>query len=168
MVPADSDRITRVPPYSGYYLIFNFYVYGPITLYGVAFQKLPLEVKYRMIVLQPSDSRNYQNLGCFPFARHYSGNHICFLFLRLLRCFSSPGWHSDYSEYPAFNGISCLIRKSSDHGIFAPPRSLSQLVTSFIASESQGILHTLLITFFVVTQYLFLQFLPVCQRTQLN
>ena len=33
--------------------------------------------------------------------------------------------------------------------IFAPPRGLSQLITSFIASESQGIHHTLLITFFV-------------------
>jgi hypothetical protein len=30
-------------------------------------------------------------LGCFPFARHYSGNHYCFLFLCLLRCFSSAG-----------------------------------------------------------------------------
>ena len=28
-------------------------------------------------------------LGCSPFARHYSGNHCCFLFLPLLRCFSS-------------------------------------------------------------------------------
>ncbi len=26
-----------------------------------------------------------------PFARRYSGNHCCFLFLRVLRCFSSPG-----------------------------------------------------------------------------
>ena len=31
--------------------------------------------------------------------------------------------------------------------IFAPPRSLSQLVTSFVASESQGIHHALLFTF---------------------
>ena len=30
-------------------------------------------------------------LGSFPFARRYLGNHCCFLFLRLLRCFSSPG-----------------------------------------------------------------------------
>ena len=30
-------------------------------------------------------------LGYFPFARHYSGNHFCFLFHRVLRCFSSPG-----------------------------------------------------------------------------
>ena len=29
-------------------------------------------------------------LGSFPFARRYLENHSCFLFLRLLRCFSSP------------------------------------------------------------------------------
>ena len=31
-------------------------------------------------------------LGSFPFARRYSGNRSFFLFLRLLRCFSSPGF----------------------------------------------------------------------------
>jgi hypothetical protein len=30
-------------------------------------------------------------LGCSRFARRYSGNRVCFLFLRVLRCFSSPG-----------------------------------------------------------------------------
>src|SRR5690606_608121 len=30
-------------------------------------------------------------LGWFRFARRYSGNRFCFLFLRVLRCFSSPG-----------------------------------------------------------------------------
>ena len=30
-------------------------------------------------------------LDFFLFARHYSGNHYCFLFHRVLRCFSSPG-----------------------------------------------------------------------------
>ena len=34
---------------------------------------------------------SHSGLGSFPFARRYSGNHYCFLFLRLLRCFSSPG-----------------------------------------------------------------------------
>ena len=29
-------------------------------------------------------------MGSAPFARHYWGYHVCFLFLRLLRCFSSP------------------------------------------------------------------------------
>ena len=41
----------------------------------------------------------------------------------------------------------CPIRKSPDQRLFAPPRSLSQLITSFIASESQGIPHALLVTF---------------------
>ena len=31
-------------------------------------------------------------LGCSLFARRYWGNRFCFLFLGLLRCFSSPGW----------------------------------------------------------------------------
>ena len=30
-------------------------------------------------------------LGCSRFARRYSGNRFCFLLLRVLRCFSSPG-----------------------------------------------------------------------------
>ena len=30
-------------------------------------------------------------MGSFPFARRYLGNRCFFLFLRLLRCFSSPG-----------------------------------------------------------------------------
>ena len=29
-------------------------------------------------------------LGCSPFARRYSGNRVFFLFLEVLRCFSSP------------------------------------------------------------------------------
>ena len=37
--------------------------------------------------------------------------------------------------------MGCPIRKSTLHRIFAPKRGLSQLVTSFFASESQGILH---------------------------
>ena len=42
-------------------------------------------------VLQPRPCRNKTGLGCSPFARHYLGNHYCFLLLRVLRCFRSPG-----------------------------------------------------------------------------
>ena len=41
-------------------------------------------------VLQPHTCRNMSGLGSSPFARHYWGNHCYFLFLRVLRCFSSP------------------------------------------------------------------------------
>ena len=37
----------------------------------------------------PQDHYNL-GLGFSDFARHYSRNHFCFLFLRVLRCFSSP------------------------------------------------------------------------------
>ena len=41
----------------------------------------------------------------------------------------------------------CPIRISADQFVCANPRSFSQLITSFIASESQGIRHVPLLTF---------------------
>ena len=51
---------------------------------------LPLRVPRR----EPHDPYRLASvgLGCSPFARRYLGNRGCFLFLRVLRCFSSPGW----------------------------------------------------------------------------
>ena len=43
-----------------------------------------------LATLQPRKGRNLFGLGYSPFARHYWGNHFCFLFLGVLRCFSSP------------------------------------------------------------------------------
>ena len=83
-------------------------------------------------------------LGSSDFARHYFRNHCCFLFLRVLRCFSSPG--SPHLPIYSVNdnamllALSSLIRISTDHRIFAPPRSFSQLVTSFFGAMYQGIL----------------------------
>ncbi len=96
-------------------------------------------------VLQPQHCRNNIGLGSFPFARHYLGNHCYFLFLCLLRCFSSAG---SLLLCHVFNMAGCPIRKSPDQVSFADPRRLSQLITSFIASESQGIPRVLFITFF--------------------
>src|SRR5690606_10658664 len=55
------------------------FVYGTITLYRRTFQTVPLTHKL------------IQTPGCSPFARRYWGNLGCFLFLGVLRCFSSPG-----------------------------------------------------------------------------
>ena len=82
--------------------------------------------------------------GCSPFNRLYLGNRYCFLFLQVLRCFSSLG--SPYIPiYSVYNNallyaLSSLIRISTDLKIFAPPRSFSQLVTSFFGAMYQGIL----------------------------
>ena len=96
--------------------------------------------------LQPRRRRNAAGLGSSPFARHYLGNHSYFLFLRVLRCFSSPRL-PPRTRVTTSPWSGCPIRKSPDQRLFAPPRSLSQLITSFFASESQGIPHALLVTF---------------------
>ena len=43
--------------------------------------------------------------------------------------------------------VGCPIRKSPDRRSFAPPRGLSQLITSFIAAKSQGIPCAPLVTY---------------------
>ena len=42
-----------------------------------------------VVVLLPRACLDTRGLGWSPFARHYLGNHCCFLFLQVLRCFSS-------------------------------------------------------------------------------
>ena len=84
-------------------------------------------------------------LGYSAFARHYLRNHGCFLFLRVLRWFTSPG--SLLHPMDSDKGNRCShrlgfpIRKSPDHSLLAASRSLSQLITSFFAYLRQGI-HT--------------------------
>ena len=58
-------------------------------------------------VLLPRGSHDPPGLGSSPFARHYWGNHCCFLFLRVLRCFSSPGWR----PWPICQGRRACARR---------------------------------------------------------
>ena len=51
------------------------------------------------------------------------------------------------ARYTAFDRVGSPIQKSPDHFLFADPRSLSQLTTSFFAFGSQGILRSLLFSF---------------------
>ena len=78
-------------------------------------------------------------MGFSAFARHYLRNHFCFLLLGVLRCFSSPRSPHPLGMVPAPLLVGFPIRKSPDQVVFADPRGLSQLITSFIASMSQGI-----------------------------
>ena len=79
MVPPSSNRISRVPPYlslAQYHK--SIFEYGIITLYDLASQPIPLILPLSLT-------------GSFAFARRYSQNLGWFLFLGVLRCFSSPG-----------------------------------------------------------------------------
>ena len=89
-------------------------------------------------VLLPRTCLNMPGLGSFLFARRYSGNRFFFLFLLLLRCFSSEG-SLTFAGVTGSRLTGCPIRISADLFSFANPRSFSQLTTSFFASGSQGI-----------------------------
>jgi hypothetical protein len=137
------------------------FTYAAVTLYGRPFQTVRLTLSYPSFNLPgpplrerpadycgpatPRSPFESHGLGSSEFARHYYRNHGCFLFLRVLRWFTSPGSleHPMYSD--ARNGCShplgFPIRKSPDHSLLAASRSLSQLTTSFIAYLRQGI-HT--------------------------
>ena len=67
------------------------YLYGTITLCGSTFQQILILQASNIVVLLPLFCRNKISLGYSTFARHYQRNHYCFLLLRVLRCFSSPG-----------------------------------------------------------------------------
>ena len=101
------------------------------------------------VVLQPHPCRNMDGLGCSPFARHYWGNHCLFSFPAGTKMFQFPALASYHARCHSFRMTGCPIRKSSDQRLFAPTRSLSQLITSFIASESQGIRHAPFFTFLI-------------------
>jgi hypothetical protein len=85
-------------------------------------------------------------LASSAFARHYLRNHGCFLFLWVLRCFTSP--RSLLLPYvfrqrsPDITPVSFEVSLFGDPRIEArlpAPRGLSQVTTSFVGSWCQGI-----------------------------
>ena len=115
MVPADSCRISRVPHYSG----AGSAVFG-ISRTGLSPSAASLSRLFRYPsvvpfspVLQPRRCRNTVGLGSCAFARHYWRNHCCFLFLRVLRCFSSPGWPLPLAGGALCSASGCPIRTSA-------------------------------------------------------
>ena len=85
----------------------------------------------------------HSGLGSFPFARRYSGNRCFFLFLRVLRCFSSPGSpHNAMDSRYADRGFLCRVspfRNLRVNGyllLTAAYRSLSRLSSALSAKAS--------------------------------
>ena len=90
MGPPSSHRIPRVRWYFGYSLLASCFAYRIITFFDAASQPLRLHFTIRCVSPNPLIISN-QGLASSAFARHYSRNLVWFLFLRVLRCFSSPG-----------------------------------------------------------------------------
>ena len=82
-------------------------------------------------------------LGSFRFARRYSGNRCFFLFLRLLRCFSSPGSPCMVMYWPCSDrSFSCRVSPFRNHRVAGylllagAYRSLSRLSSALSAKAS--------------------------------
>lgn len=105
---ADSHGISRAPCYSGKHPEATMsFVYRTLTVYGRPSQAVQLPKRFitprpggsQIRMLPQPRTRNTcrlshaHGLGSSAFAHHYSRNHYCFLFLRVLRCFTSPRSH---------------------------------------------------------------------------
>jgi hypothetical protein len=124
-----------------------------ITLYGPFFRRGSANdwIGNSTVVdpTTPATPEGGTGLGSCDFARHYFRNRGFFLFLQVLRWFTSLGLlapnYGFIGPYGGFTPVGFPIRKSPDQSLLAAPRGLSQLATSFIAFWRQGIHRTLLV-----------------------
>ena len=109
MVPACSVKVPRVSTYSGYRHVNSSFAYGAFTLSGRLSQNRSAKFVESIMRSEPRDARI--PVWALPVSlAATSGITCCFLFLRLLRCFSSPGslpyvmyWRMDDS------GLHCRV-----------------------------------------------------------
>ena len=117
MVPPSSHRVSRVRRYSGYSWLNSFFAYRILTFFDWPSHAIRLKVFNTVCCPNPKCITTL-GLASSAFARHYLRNLCWFLFLALLRCFSSGGSpHTPmYSAYDdkTFLLPDCSIRKSTD------------------------------------------------------
>ena len=89
MVPPSSGQIPRVCSYSGYCQLISRFTYRTLTFFGWLSHVILLRLMILYAVQNPQSIAT-SSLASSAFARHYSQNLVWFLFLRVLRCFSSP------------------------------------------------------------------------------
>ena len=154
MVSVDSRRVSRAPRYSG--TRFESRSFSSTRL-SRSMAPLPRGLRLTtglvtllLRALQPPLNRNPLGLGCCDFARHYFRNRGFFLFLQVLRWFTSLSLlvpnYVFIGPYYGFTVVGFPIRTSPSQSLLAARRGLSQLATSFIAIFCQGIHHAPLVT----------------------
>ena len=135
MVPADSRRIPRAPRYSGYRKLRNPFAEGAITLYGRTFQNVPLRIPQTVMRSYNPARAGTRAVWAVPRSLATTGGiTFCFLFLRVLRCFSSPRSPPPNSGgCPRCTRTGCPIQEPVDLRPLASPHGFSQLAAPFIA-----------------------------------
>ena len=90
MVPLTSHKVPRVSWYSGSCSVSSAFTYGAFTLCGRLSQNRSVSFQESLMQSVTPECTHF-GLGSSAFARRYLQNRVFFLFLRVLRCFSSPG-----------------------------------------------------------------------------
>ena len=118
MVPADSVRISRVPTYSGYP---NLNISVRVQDFHLLWRDFPDSFRFQYIKIIQGPATPYLpkqiRFGLFPVRSPLLGESlVCFLFLRVLRCFSSPGspLPDRSGKCHAFSMTGCPIRIPAD------------------------------------------------------
>ena len=121
--------------------LFTDFVYEAFTLSGRLSQNRSTILHSHVAVLTPEYM--YSGLGSYHFARRYFGNRFFFLFLRVLRCFSSPGslrmtMDSSYGSGGLLHWVSPFrnLRVNGYLLLTAAYRSLSRLSSALSAKAS--------------------------------
>ena len=117
MVPPYSHRVSRVRRYSGYSLLIWLFAYRIFTFFDWPSHTIQLS-RFNALYCPNPEGISTLGLASSAFARHYWRNLCWFLFLALLRCFSSGGsphmpMYSAYDD-KTFLLPDCSIRKSTD------------------------------------------------------
>ena len=92
-------------------------------------------------VLQPRRMPRHGRFGLLRVRSPLLAQSLLFSFPPGNEMFQFPGFASRYGVIPSLRTVGCPIRTSAPQWVFAPKRGFSQLVTSFFASKSPGILH---------------------------
>ena len=117
MVPPYSHRVSRVRRYSGYSLLNQLFAYRIFTFFDWPSHTIQLSLFNALHCPNPGNIST-PGLASSAFARHYWRNLCWFLFLALLRCFSSGGsphipMYSVYDDKTLLLP-DCSIRISTD------------------------------------------------------
>ena len=142
MVPAYSHKVSRVSWYSGYRHVGHEFAYGAFTLSGRLSQNRSAITSESIMRSEPRSARTPVWALPRSLAATY-GITCCFLFLRVLRCFSSPGsppyvmdWRMDTGGL--LQWVSPFRHPRIDGYLLLPVafRSLSRLSSALSAKAS--------------------------------
>ena len=136
MVPAHSIKVSRVSMYSGFRHVNSSFAYGAFTLSGRLSQNLSARSVESRLWSEPRSARTpvwpLSISLAAPLEIDFSFSSSGYLEVSVHRGPFHTLWIGVWIHEVAHVGFPIQI--SADRWIFAPPRSFSQLITSFFGS----------------------------------